>query len=236
MATDTILTKIQSLHQVRVDLMSDRFSCPIVIYAKCVPEVNVDLPEINKGGDADKDLDHFPGRLAGWYERMRKLDIEIAANAAPCEGAVRSSVEHIMLGFSGPWGYVAGLRRSEEVEKRARLDFLTNAQETVDNLNSIMNAFAEAPAFFASLPLPKGVRMYPLMTRPLFAEGAPSCVAGNVSTTGGRADALREKAVVVDGIANAEYSFADLKYTYHELEENNRVLKCDASVLELPID
>lgn len=173
-AAGSMLSEMQELNQVPVDLVSDRFVCQTSIHAEFVAGVKRALTRIDTGSEVEGDLEHLFHRLAELYERMTVLDIRCAANAVPRGEATLYGVEHLLLGVVRrvtTWAdYDVGrTSRSESAIKGFRI-----AHELVANMRIGADKFPEVPVFIAGLPLQMGVSMPPLITFPYFAESAQS--------------------------------------------------------------
>lgn len=108
-----------------------------------------------------------------------------------------------------------------------------NAHELAASLRTAVKEFPGAPACFAGFPILMELRRAPLMTLRYVVETAQSWMTEAPRETGGRADGISKKAVLVDCLGNVEYRFDVSKKLFDELELNLCVLKCSCRVVEL---
>lgn len=65
--TSAIVENMKRLYQLPVDMVSDRFGCPILSHDEFVAKMNASLERIYNGCGREDDIDHMPVRLASSY-------------------------------------------------------------------------------------------------------------------------------------------------------------------------
>lgn len=97
-ASSAMVSVMEGLYQVPVDLSSDRFHCSSAIHAKFVTETNVTFARVYAACKTDDDREHLSGRLAELCGRVPVLNIKRTKNAVPREEVKRNSVDDLLLG------------------------------------------------------------------------------------------------------------------------------------------